>query len=151
MASLEDAICEIIDGVWSSVLGLLVTRSAGTLDDPALTGCVQVTGAWQGAVVLRCATGIVDRAATIVFDTHAATQEQLHDVLAELANMVGGNIKALMAEPSRLSLPTIVDGASYLTRVPGSHPVAEVTFECDGHRFLVTVLEQDPDQPTAAT
>jgi chemotaxis protein CheX len=146
MSTLEDSICEITENVWSSVLGLPVTRTIGLISEPGITGCVQIAGAWQGAVILRCGAELADRAATIVFETEATTKDQLQDVLAELSNMMGGNIKALMAEPSRLSLPTVIDGTNYLARMPGSRLVSELAFDCEGHRFLVTVLEKDPEQ-----
>jgi len=145
MPTIESSICEVTENVWSSVLGLPITRTLGLMSEPGITGCVQITGAWQGAVMLRCGAGLAERAATIVFEIEEPTKEQMQDVVGELSNMIGGNIKVLMGQPTRLSLPTVIDGTDYVARMPGSRLFSEVGFDCEGHRFLVTVLEKALD------
>ena len=73
----------------------------------------------------------------------SATAEQTQDALGELTNMVGGNIKALLPVPSRLSLPAVAEGADYLALLPGGRVVSEVNFECLGEPFFVILLKNE--------
>src|SRR5262245_9205552 len=112
-----------------------------------LTGCVQITGAWEGAVILHCPSPLARKAAAIMFemDAEAASDDEVKDALGELTNMIGGNVKAQLRQPSRLSLPSVTEGADYSVTVPGSRPLTKVTFDCDGQVMSVTLLIRDRD------
>ena len=146
---LENEIHQITESIWSSVLGLEVRRGAPAgipvKQEHTLAGCVQITGAWEGAVALHCAIGLARQVTALMFgmDPGNASIEEVQDALGELVNMTGGNIKALLAEPCYLSLPTVVEGNNYTLRIPGSVPVNQVAFECQGQPFLVTLLEKE--------
>jgi chemotaxis protein CheX len=146
---------QYIESIWDSVLGLGV-QSGGT-DLPGqksdyLTGCIQITGAWEGAVTLDCPTALARQAASILFGGQPAetTTEQVHDVVGELTNMIGGNLKALLPSPCYLCLPAVADGSDYALRVLGSRVVSRAGFECKDLPFLVTVIEREPKAPKAA-
>ena len=53
--------------------------------------------------------------------------DEVADAVGELTNMVGGNIKSLLPEPSLLSLPTVSRGAPVRVRVPGGGTRSEVS------------------------
>jgi chemotaxis protein CheX len=143
----ETDICEVVAGIWSSVLGLDIRRGA----EPApsregsgfLTGCVQITGLWEGAVTLDCSAALARRTAAIMFglEPDAASIAEIHDALGELTNMTGGNIKTLLPGPCQLSLPAVVEGTDYRVIVPGSHVVTQLAFECQGEPVKVTLLK----------
>lgn len=144
----ESDIRQLVDLIWASVLGMVVRPA-----DPApadargcLTGCVQITGAWQGAVTLTLPEGLVRRAAGILFDVppEEVNTEQLHDALGELTNIVGGNIKALLPGLCFLALPAVVEGADYCLAFPEGRLLTQTAFQCDGWSFGVQVLEQGP-------
>jgi len=59
-----------------------------------------------------------------------------------LANMVGGNVKALLPEPCRISLPAVADGMDYRLSVPGARPVTAVTWTCGGEPLMVRLLKR---------
>jgi CheY-specific phosphatase CheX len=144
----ESAIREIVKTVWKTVLGLPVACSdKAARKEPvhALAACVQFSGAWQGTIILACSPALARIAAGRMFDTVPAdvTMDQAQDVLCELINITGGNLKVLMPSRSFLSLPTVVEGFDYRLRVPGSHVEAEVNFESQGHWFTVTLLDRD--------
>lgn len=124
--------------IWSVVLGLELDTSAGAPSSDVLAGVVRITGAWEGAVVLRCDRRVAARAAAILFGVDPAhtTPEQENDVLGELTNVVGGNLKALLPQPSRLSLP-IVHSASG-PELEGTL-LADVALSCQGDAVRVQV------------
>jgi hypothetical protein len=56
--------------------------------------------------------------------------------------MTGGNVKALLPEACRLSLPTVVEGTDYTTRLPGGELVTTMAFDCEGSPLIVRLLRK---------
>jgi chemotaxis protein CheX len=142
-ASTDDAvvtaeqISSIASEVWESLLGMpLLPHPLGT-DAPALegqstTGCVHVSGEWNGSVFLQCDVGVAAALAEVMFaaEPGTLTDDEVGDALGELTNMVGGNIKSLLPAPSRLSVPSIAVGQSCSVRVPGAVLLDRVVLVC---------------------
>ncbi len=144
-----DEIVQIVTSIWMSILGLAVSPDPGggaRLDAAprTFTGCVQLTGDYEGAALLRCGTSLARRLAAVMFEAspESLTLEEVQDALGELTNMVAGNVKPLLGGVSRLSLPSVVEGSDYTILVPGSEPVASVLFDCGGEPFEVTVVRR---------
>jgi chemotaxis protein CheX len=145
----EPELTEITERVWASLVETpLVPRQPGQ-PGPAggsrtFTGCVQITGAWDGAVTVHCSEALARAltAAMFMVDPGDTTAEEVTDALGELANMVGGNVKALLPEPCRISLPAVADGMDYRLSVPGARPVSAVTWTCNGEPLMVRLLER---------
>jgi CheY-specific phosphatase CheX len=78
--------------------------------------------------------------AMFALDGSDPAPEDLHDALGEIANITGGNIKALLEGESALTLPVVVEGSSYRVRVPGGQVVNRVQFECEGMPFVVSII-----------
>jgi chemotaxis protein CheX len=66
--------------------------------------------------------------------------DDVRDVLGELANMIGGNMKSCMPTGVRLSMPTVMEGRDYDLRICGSQILERVAFHCGEGHFWVTVL-----------
>jgi chemotaxis protein CheX len=145
----ERRVCDAVETIWTTMFGLQATANptmmAGRLKASTLTGCIYITGAWQGAVKVECSGGLARRVAAIMFgaDVCDVTPDQINDALGELTNIIGGNIKALLPEPSHLSMPAVTEGTDYLFSVPGSRPMAEMSFTCEGKPFQVTILQSE--------
>jgi chemotaxis protein CheX len=145
----ENQVSQAVESIWSTMLGLEVKPAQSAAPNrpklTTLTGCIQITGAWQGAVKLECSGSVARRVAAIMFNIDACdvTPDEINDAVGELTNVVGGNIKALLPEPSQLSMPAVTEGTDYLFSVPGSRPLAQLSFSCEGKPFHVTILESD--------
>jgi chemotaxis protein CheX len=143
----EKQVSEAVESIWSTMLGLEATPASGTAAKApkltTLTGCIQITGAWQGAIKLECSGSVARRVAAIMFNIDACdvTGDEINDAVGELTNIVGGNIKSLLPEPSQLSMPAVTEGTDYLFIVPNSRPMAHLSFFCEGKPFHVTILE----------
>jgi len=79
---------------------------------------VSITGSWHGHLVYACSVQAATKAAAafLAMEPDEVSQEDISDVLGELANIVGGNVKAMLPTGCFLSLPTVVlapDTASY--------------------------------------
>jgi chemotaxis protein CheX len=64
---------------------------------------------------------------------------EISDALGEIANMMGGNVKALLPGPATLSLPSVTEGSDYSITVPGAALACELHLECEGEPLSVRV------------
>jgi hypothetical protein len=146
MDGLAEHIQQVLTGIWTLTLGLPLRRHAGVPAETGslLAGRVDITGAWEGSVSLRCPAAFAREAAAILFGVApgSTSEDQTRDALGELTNMTGGSLKALFPGPSRLVPPAVL-GASEQVPAPGSRLLGEVAFDCQGHLLLVTVVERD--------
>jgi len=142
-------VCPLTESIWRSVLGLDVSRveERPKSGQRTLTGCVQITGTWEGAVTLDCSAALARRVAGIMFGVtpEAAASDEMKDALGEMTNMTGGNIKNLLPSPSLLSLPSVTEGLDYTVSVPGGRLIGQVAFDCLGEPLRVSLLERDDE------
>lgn len=135
----------IVAEIWESMLGLPV--ELGTDASPARSGrevaaAVQITGGWEGAVIIECDEAVADAftRAMLGLDDEEPSESDVHDVMGELANMAGGNVKAMVGDETRLSLPTVVVGEALDLSVPGATTLVSSTFVAEGLAFEVVVM-----------
>jgi chemotaxis protein CheX len=110
-----DYLREITDQVWTSFLDpdgtypLVPTDVESTVED-RLAAAVSVTGAWRGHVVVACSQAASHHVAAALLGVPAGdvTAADVTDALGELANVIGGNVKALLPESCALSLPYVL-------------------------------------------
>lgn len=109
---------EITADVWSAFLlaeddvPLLPTAPGAPAED-AVHATVEVSGSWAGRVDLVLDGPSADRATRALLRLDAGSPvapDDVFDAVGELANMVGGNVKSLAPEPSRLGLPAVGRG-----------------------------------------
>ena len=72
-----------------------------------LSASVQISGGWEGTVLVSCPEALAQRVAGVMFDTPEASDDEIRDALGEVANMTAGNVKALVESYCRLSLPAV--------------------------------------------
>ncbi len=132
-----EQIAAITRDVWQSFLSLeLVVAPAdhlATLDGATSTGCVHISGEWNGSIFVQCTDAHAQQAAEAMFMAEPGSlgPDEISDALGELTNMIGGNIKSLLPEPSRLSIPTVAYGENYKIRVPNAVLVDAITLVCE--------------------
>ena len=136
-----DDIRSVTQQVWESVLGREAVPGAPTPDEARLgvEACVHITGGWEGTVSVSTSAGLARGLTEEMFGMVAgeASEEEILDANGEMANMIGGNIKALMPGPSQLSLPTVAHGSPMA--FPGTTVAVTESFDIDGQPFVVTV------------
>lgn len=106
---------EVVSEVWASFLDdtLLLAETAPEAPLPAsgrVTSWVCVSGGWTGHLyVITTPAGARHIAATMFeLAPEEVTTEQIADAIGEIANMVGGTVKAMVGADSSLSLPQVV-------------------------------------------
>ncbi len=153
----HNALRETVRNIWTVILGFDVedlTNVEAALRrlsaDRTLTACVHINGAWSGSVLIYCSAALARAAAAVMFGKEPVqvTSEDVEDALGELANMTGGNMKALLPQPCELSLPAVVEGLDYHFVVPGSTIISRVLLAYEDDPFLITLLEKaSTDEP----
>jgi chemotaxis protein CheX len=137
-------LARIAADIWTSMLGLELEedRLGDLTATETLTGCVQITGDWEGAVTVQLGTALARRATAVMFgmELDEVTDEEIGDTVGELANMAGGNVKSLLAGSCQLALPSVTSGRDYTVSVRGAEPIDAVTMSCEGEVVIVTIL-----------
>lgn len=113
-AMLSDAVVEVTNAVCESLLGEVPDVGVDTPDEEKrVSGIVTIHGAWSGDVEVRVTPELAVRLAREVLQLggRPADEADVRDVVGEVANMIGGNLKALLPEPCRLSLPHVTTSA----------------------------------------
>jgi len=109
--SYENVIEEIVQNIFSTMLNVELVRDAVPVpsDEEQILGAVQIAGEWTGSVVLSLSPELASETATVMLGlpAGAANEDDVRDVVSELVNMIGGNLKSLLPGPSYLSLPTV--------------------------------------------
>ena len=108
----EATVLEIAEQAWTALVGedeVLVPLPAPL---PAVTrsSWVEIVGPWTGTVVLTCGADTAVELTGALLRGHAPAvleDEDVDDALGELANVVGGNVKAVLPGPSVLGLPEV--------------------------------------------
>ena len=143
----RDDVVRVTQEIWGSMLSLdlISVGSAWHEDEVGVVGCVQVVGAWEGAIRLDLSPALATKAAAAFTGLQPAevTPEEIRDAAGELANITAGSIKVLLPAPSHLSLPIAADGTDYKVRIKGSRRLLQAAFDHSGEGLLVTILERE--------
>jgi chemotaxis protein CheX len=108
----EATVQGIADQAWLALVGedeFLVPLPGEPVVDP-VSSRVDIVGPWNGAVVITTGRDTASELARCLFREHAPEvleDEDVDDALGEIANVVGGNVKAVLPGPSVLGLPEI--------------------------------------------
>lgn len=152
MNALVDDVAEVTQLVWSSIAGFEAVPAPA--HDPGLltvAGSVQIAGGWNGAVIVSMTAPLARAVTANMFgeDPDGLGPLEIADAVGEVANQVGGNVKALLPGPSDLSMPAVVEGSTPM--FPGTEVVERLHFTADGEAFDVTVLAATTTTTTTAT
>jgi chemotaxis protein CheX len=148
MEILPSEVAQIVESVFESMLSLEAVESAAPWfpGGDRLTAAVHMTGDWNGAVLLECDRGQACRLAGrfLSLEPSDTVDDVVRDVLGELANMIGGNMKCVLTRGILLSMPSVVDGGDYSLRFCKAEVRERLAFECAEGPFWVTILATRP-------
>lgn len=145
MSVSADDITQIAVEIWESMLGLeaVVVENPLAYEGREVRSAVQINGSWQGAFMIETpmAGAVSFTAAMLGYeDGEEPPESEVHDVIGELANMGGGNVKALIGGETRLSLPTVAVGERLDMNVMGATELVRVNFLADDQPFSCVVV-----------
>ncbi len=109
-----------------------------------VVSAVQIVGDWQGAVRLDIDLELARRACANLTGTEAdeLSPQDVRDAAGELANMVGGSVKALCAHNSRLSLPMVTIGRDFEFSLCQGTVIQALSFSHLDRFLTVSVIEK---------
>jgi chemotaxis protein CheX len=148
MAEIGSAICAATEEVFSVMLGIDLaageTQTGGAgQDHSGVVAVLGLTGEWGGAGQVSCESGLaLEIAARLLMSEYAEVDEDVLDAIAEVANMIVGNVKTALEQklgPMGLSAPAVFFGGDFETRVVGKPKMVLVPFKCASGGITVQV------------
>lgn len=124
---------ELTRSVFETVLGLY-PETIPDMPPGEVFSWVDISGAWKGTVRVDLSPKLASKVASAMFEAEGVSPAEVIDAIQELANMVGGNVKALLPGPSKLSLPKYEQGSA-----PPGIEGTRLCFRCGEDWFGVTV------------
>ena len=143
----ENDLAEMVEQVWVSYLdpeGVSPLVPTGDEQQPSeVHSSVSITGSWTGHVVYASSTEAARKAAAafLAMDSGEVSQEDLSDVLGELANIVGGNVKAMLPPGCFLSLPQVVLAPESATKYPNAERISGLYGVWEGEPVSVSMWQ----------
>lgn len=106
-----EQINDVTEQVWSQFLGIPICACTQVRDEAECAASISIEGAWNGAIIIACSHRLARQAAATLFSCPVADIDDAswRDTLNEVANIMGGNIKALLPGPTSLGLPEAFD------------------------------------------
>jgi chemotaxis protein CheX len=141
----REEIAQTVAPIFETMMGLevIVTDRPWQTEHRRVASSVHLTGSWSGMILLEVspeqACFFAGRFLSI--DTPDAIDDDVRDVLGELANMIGGNLKSAVVPDATLSLPEVVDGCNYSVRHCGATVAARHAFESEAGVFWVSFIQ----------
>ena len=136
----------IVPNVFETMLMMPVNGGEpGRLPDERVSGSLGMVGEHVDGTVYLHVPDALARAMVGVIQQPGSVQNvsdrDVHDVIGELTNMIGGSLKSLLNDADiscGISTPSVIRGAFTIKPPPGVR-AEKFYFECLGHRFAVEV------------
>lgn len=142
---IEDKIIEATKEIFSSMVMMEievkeVMESHGPLTD-TITGLIGLAGTHKGVLGIHTPYHVA-KAITSSFLGMEVEEidEDVHDAVGELANMLGGNVKSILSENGRdidLSLPSTIAGSEYNFQSDKEVDTVIIQFDTGQGEFMV--------------
>lgn len=150
-----DDIASIVEDIASAYLGheMPVVANGSIRDHEAWTSYVEIGGNWTGAVIISCRREFAVQATSemLGFDPVDVTDEDALSVIAELTNVIGGNLKARISASvggtCGLSIPLVARGMHAFLEADDR---AKLWFSSRGHLLCVRLVELDDPKRTTS-
>jgi chemotaxis protein CheX len=149
-----EALTQIVGDVFTGLLGTEVEPplfASHRSDVLPVSATVSVSGEWSAKVIFACSESLARRVTADMLETGPSevTDDDVRDVIGEVVNVIGGNVKSIMPGPSALSLPQ----ASLAGEPSCPIDVASLRLELAWHDepIRITVWTQPQPAPTEAT
>ncbi|HSR50091.1 MAG TPA: chemotaxis protein CheX [Acidobacteriota bacterium] len=146
----KEELFQAVEGIFNSMLGLPVacTHRSVLSGGPAsihgmrVTSSVSLTGGWSGSILIECSGETACTLASALLKTECRqVDDNVKDVLGELANMVAGNVTRRLPGSTQLSLPSVVTGSRYTVDVLRGQKMVQLPLCCNDRNLNVSVIK----------
>jgi len=135
--------------VFSTMLGIELQQADAYVDTtspPAGDGIlsfVGLAGSWVGTGSVSCSAVFACKISSqFLMAEYTSVNEDVLDAVAEITNMIIGNVKTRLEEdlgPMGLSIPTVIFGRNFASRTVGTFQWSVVPFVLDGEQFKIQI------------
>jgi chemotaxis protein CheX len=142
-----DSISQSVIQIFATMLGVeiqpgeVTTENGSPEANDGVVSLIGVAGTWAGTGSITCSPILACRICSQLLMTESlAVDEEVLDAVAELTNMVVGNVKTDLEThlgPLGLSIPTVVFGRNFKTKSAGHAEWYVVKFPWDGEQLIV--------------
>lgn len=147
----ESDLAEMVEQVWESYLdpeGISPLIPTYDENQPSeVHSSVAITGSWNGHVVYASSRAAAQRAAAafLAMELDEVSEEDISDTLGELANIVGGNVKAMLPPGAQLSLPQVELVPETSARFPNAERINGVYGVWEGEPVSISMWQSSTD------
>jgi len=136
---------QTVSSVFETMMGVDIAgvQAGWSTDSSRVTATLHFAGVWSAVLMLEVTRPLACFLAGHFLDTEPPQEvnDDVRDVVGELANMVGGNLKSVLAPGALLSIPEVIDGKDFNLRISAGKTCAESVFRCEAGLFRVTLIE----------
>lgn len=133
--------------VFATMLGLDLVQEPAYIDRAGASAAegvlsfVGLAGTWAGTGAIGCtATMACTVCSQMLMSEYTAVNDDVLDALAELTNMIVGNVKTRLEDtlgPMGLSIPTVIYGRNFTSRSVGTADWVAVPFTYNQERLTI--------------
>ena len=121
--------------------GEAYTETAAALSNNGVVSLVGLAGPWVGTGSISCSAQCACWIASQMMMTeYEAVNDEVLDAMAEVTNMIIGNVKTALEEqlgPMGLSIPTVIYGRNFTSRAVGNQEWTVVPFTAGGGNLAI--------------
>jgi chemotaxis protein CheX len=131
----SELVADLVSLAWSTFVGTPVDQVEPVeIRSDVVCASISIGGPWSATFLLFCSRELATFCAATVLGMPEAEllDEDVHDIMGELANIIGGNLKGIVSDTDHawtLSLPVVSNG---MQSVPGSRLASDLLFVCNG-------------------
>lgn len=147
------------DEVFNMMLGIALEREQHHIETgdgkpfDGIISLIGLAGSWVGAGRIACSAGLACRlSGALLASEYTSVNEEVLDAMAEITNMIIGNVKSTLEEelgPMGLSIPTVIFGRNYQARSSGVKEWVVVPFRCGEDEMEVKLALMPAGRPDA--
>jgi len=147
----QSDLAEMVEQVWESYLdpeGVSPLIQTYDENQPSeVHSSVSITGSWNGYVLYASSRAAAHRAAAafLAMELEEVSEEDVSDTLGELANIVGGQVKAMLPPGAQLSLPQVVLAPEASARFPNTQRISGVYGLWEGEPVSISMWQSSSD------
>jgi chemotaxis protein CheX len=156
------AILTSTQAVFSTMLGMDLTageaydKKGAANPTDGVVSLIGLAGPWMGTGSIACSPALACKVSgALLMSEYAGVDDEVLDAMAEVTNMVIGNVKTIIEEevgPMGLSIPTVIFGKNFATKSVGSSSWTVVPFTYEGETMIVQIcLVQNNKEGQAAS
>ncbi|MBY0401506.1 chemotaxis protein CheX [Myxococcota bacterium] len=137
----EDLIA-LVDQTWQTLFGDAIGEStAETAVDWGILSQIEIRGAWNGTMTLLFPAVVAEQIACRMLEAKPGelAAEEIRDASGEIANILAGNLKSMLPQPSTLGLPVVFSKEARQKPEFSENEPSSLILNWDGTPFSVIV------------